>query len=137
MKTTSVERTIIDTLAAATRALEIVMQIEHSLGFEPVDREADKLGYDIEGHMPSTGRLRFTEVKGRITGAATITVTCNEILYSLNKPDDFFPAIVEFDGENSHKVHYVRRPFKREPDFHAASVNYSCAELLARAEEPR
>ena len=137
MKTTSVERTITDTKAAAARAREIVMQIEHPLGIEPVEREADKHGYDIEGHMPATGRLRFTEVKSRSTGAATITVTCNEILYSLNKPDDFFPAIVEFDGENSQKVHYVRRPIKREPDFHAASVNYSFAELLARAEEPR
>ena len=46
-----------------------------------------------------TGRLRFLEVKGRVTGAATITVTKNEILYSLNKPDDFILAIVEFlDG---------------------------------------
>ena len=39
-----------------------------------------------------TGRLRFLEVKGRISGAATITVTKNEILYSLNKPEDFILA---------------------------------------------
>ena len=134
---TSVERTTVDTQAAAARAREIVMQIERGLGFEPVDREADKLGYDIESHIPGTGRLRFIEVKGRITGAATVTVTRNEILYSLNKPDDFILAIVEFDGDNSHKVHYVRQPFQREPDFHAASVNYSFADLLARAEVPR
>jgi hypothetical protein len=38
-------------------------------------------------------------VKGRVSGAPTITVTRNEILYSLNKPDDFILAIVEFfDG---------------------------------------
>ena len=49
--------------------------------------------------MPRTGRLRFLEVKGRVSGAATITVTKNEILYSLNKPEDFILAIVEFlDG---------------------------------------
>ena len=46
--------------------------------------------------MPGTGRLRFIEVKGRVAGADTITVTKNEILYSLNKPDDFILAIVEF-----------------------------------------
>src|SRR3546814_12639071 len=75
--------------------------------------------------------------KGRVSGAETITVTRNEILYSLNKPDDFILAIVEFFGDGGHKVHYVREPFKREPDFGAASVNYRFAELLARAEHPR
>jgi Domain of unknown function (DUF3883) len=37
-------------------------------------------------------------VKGRISGAETVTVTKNEILYSLNKPDDYILAIVEFLG---------------------------------------
>jgi len=80
--------------------------------------------------------LRFIEVKGRVSGAATITVTKNEILYSLNKPDDFILAIVEFDGD-AHRAHYVRRPFQREPDFGVTSVNYNFAELLQRAEVPQ
>ena len=80
--------------------------------------------------MPGTGRLRFIEVKGRVTGADTITVTKNEILYSLNKPDDFILAIVEFLDDDAHRVHYVRRPFQREPDFGVTSVNYDFAELL-------
>jgi len=85
--------------------------------------------------VPGTGKLRFIEVKGRVSGAETITVTRNEILYSLNKPDDFILAIVAFVGA-AHRVHYVRRPFQREPDFGVTSVNYSFAELLARAREP-
>ena len=36
-----------------------------------------------------------------------------------------------------HHVHYLRRPFHREPDFGVTSANYDFAELLARAEEPR
>jgi hypothetical protein len=113
------------------------MEVERRLGFEPTDREHEKLGYDIESRVPGTGRLRFIEVKGRVTDAATITVTKNEILYSLNKPDDFILAIVEFlDGE-SHQVHYLRRPFQREPDFDVTSVNYDFRELVARAEVPR
>ena len=87
--------------------------------------------------MPGTGRLRFIEVKGRIAGAATVTVTKNEILYSLNKPDDFILAVVEFADGGQHRVHYLRRPFQREPDFGVTSVNYDYAELLERAEEPR
>ena len=66
----------------------------------------------------------------------TITVTRNEILYSLNKPDDFILAIVEFLDDDRHRVHYLRQPFQREPDFGVTSVNYDFAELLARAEEP-
>ncbi|HEX7406994.1 MAG TPA: DUF3883 domain-containing protein, partial [Candidatus Binatia bacterium] len=126
-----------DTQAAAARARAIVMEIESRLGFEPTDRETEKLGYDVESRIPGTGRLRFIEVKGRITGADTITVTRNEILYSLNKPDDFILAIVEFMDGDAHRVHYVHRPFHREPDFGVTSVNYDFTELLARADAPR
>ncbi|MDP3938596.1 MAG: DUF3883 domain-containing protein, partial [Deltaproteobacteria bacterium] len=126
-----------DTQASAARARAIVMEIERGLGFEPTDREHEKLGYDIESRVPGTGRLRFIEVKGRVAGAATITVTRNEILYSLNKPEDFILAIVEFLTDDTCRVHYVRRPFQREPDFGVTSVNYDFAELLVRAEGPR
>ena len=126
----------IDTQASAARAREIVMAVERSLGFEPVDRETEKLGYDIESAVPGTGRLRFIEVKGRVSGADTITVTKNEILTSLNKPDDYILAIVEFNDSTRHKVYYVRRPFRREPDFAASSVNYAMAELIAQSSPP-
>ena len=87
--------------------------------------------------MPGTGRLRFIEVKGRVSGAETVTVTRNEILYSLNKPEDFILAMVEFLADGGQRVHYLRQPFQREPDVGAASVNYTFAELLGRAEPPR
>jgi len=126
----------VDTQASAARARSIVLEVERRLGFEPIDREFEKLGYDIESREPRTGRLRFLEVKGRISGAATITVTKNEILYSLNKPEDFILAIVEFLEGDAHRVHYVRQPFQREPDFGVTSVNYDFGDLLARAEQP-
>ena len=126
----------VDTQASAAKARAIVMAIERELGFEPIDREFEKLGYDVESKVPGTGRLRFIEVKGRVTTAETVTVTRNEILYSLNKTDDFILAIVEFQGEDRHQVHYLRQPFRREPDFGVTSVNYDFAELLARAEAP-
>ena len=129
-----------DTQASAARARAIVMQVECALGFEPTDREFEKLGYDIESRVLTghdKGRLRFIEVKGRVTGADTVTVTKNEILTSLNKPDDFILALVEFLDGDQHRVHYLRRPFQREPDFGVTSVNYNFSELLARAEVPR
>ena len=129
-----------DTQLSAARARAAVMQAERDLGFDPTDRELEKLGYDVESRIPGTGRLRFLEVKGRVSGADTVTVTKNEILYSFNKPDDFILAMVEFlDGE-THRVHYLRRPFERSgltTDFNGASVNFPFADLLARAEAPR
>ena len=130
------DRRAIDTQESAARARAIIMETERTLGFDPTDRETEKLGYDIESRIPGTGRLRFIEVKGRVHGADTITVTRNEILYSMNKPEDYRLAIVEFLDDGSHRVHYLREPFRREPDFDAASVNYSFKDLLARAEPP-
>ena len=121
----------------AARARRIVMEEERKLGHEPVDREDEKIGYDIESRVPETGRLRFIEVKGRVQNAATVTITRNEILYSLNNPNDFILAIVEFGQDDRHQVHYVLHPFQRDPDFGVTSVNYSLAKLLKRAEPPR
>ena len=135
-KSSEATTTTNDTQAAAAKAREIVMSVERDLGFVPTDREFEKVGYDIESRVPDTGKLRFIEVKGRVSGAATILVTRNEILYSLNKPEDYILAIVEFLGEDNHRVHYIREPFHREPDFGATSVNYDFSELLGRAEMP-
>ena len=126
-----------DRQAAAARARAAVMEVERSLGFEPVDREFERLGYDVESRDPhgNTG-LRFIEVKGRVAGADTVTVTKNEVLYSLNQPDAFILALVAFLEDGGERVSYLRRPFHREPDFGVTSVNYNFAELLARSEAP-
>jgi SNF2 family DNA or RNA helicase len=134
--TGSMSTVAVDTQASGARARAVIMEVERSLGFDPTDRELEKLGYDIESRITGTGKLRFIEVKGRVAGAPTITVTRNEILYSLNKPEDFILAIVEFLDESTHKVHYLRQPFGREPDFGVTSVNYDFSELLARAGKP-
>jgi SNF2 family DNA or RNA helicase len=134
-----------DTLARETQRVEelamaAVMEAERRLNFEPADVSAQKLGYDVESRIPGTGRLRFLEVKGRIDGATTVTITKNEILTAFNKPEDFILALVqvpEVSAQAESVVRYVRRPFQREPDFGATSVNYSLAELLQRSESPR
>ena len=129
----------LDALARETRrtelaAMEAVMAHEYALGFVPRDVSAEKRGYDIESQVPGTGRLRFIEVKGRAAGADTVTLTKNEILTALNKPDEFILAIVEVDGDIVNTPLYITRPFTREPDFGAISVTYVIRELLARAE---
>ena len=126
----------VDTQKSAAKARAIIMEVERGLGFEPVDRETEHLGYDIESRIPGTGKLRFIEVKGRQSGADTVTVTKNEILTALNKPDDFILGIVEFLDGGDHRVHYLRDPFQKEPDFDVTSVNYKLNELIKRAGKP-
>lgn len=126
-----------NTQVSAARARNIIMELETKLGFVPTDREYERLGYDIESLDPKTGKIRFLEVKGRVSHAETITVTRNEILTSLNKPEDYYLAIVEFLSPEQHRVHYVQKPFKREPDFGVTSVNYNFKELLVSAFDPQ
>ena len=117
-------------------AMRGVMAMEEAIGRRPRDLSKDKCGYDIESAVPGNGRLFFIEVKGRAKGAGTVTITKNEILTGLNKPDEFILAVVLVDGDRVHEPVYVRRPFTREPDFGVTSVNYDLAELLARGERP-
>ena len=125
-----------DTQASAARARAAVMAAERALGFEPIDREFERLGYDIESRDPTTGKLRFIEVKGRAADAHSITVTRNEVLTALNKPEDFILAIVRFGEDGREELRYVRQPFGREPDFGAVSVAYGLEELWGRGERP-
>ena len=118
-------------------AMQAVIAAERALGFEPRDVAAAKCGYDIESRHPGgDARLRFIEVKGRVQGVDTVTVTKNEILTALNKPEQFILAIVQVDGERAASLTYVRDPFGREPDFGVTSVNYRLSELLNKGGPP-
>ena len=125
--------------AVECAAMEAVMRHERAAGFVPRDVSADKVGYDIESTLPSGGGattlpcLRFIEVKGRAKGAATVTVTRNEILTALNKPEAFILALVEVDGPET-KLLYLRNPFRNLPDLSAVSVNYDIRDLIQNAD---
>jgi superfamily II DNA or RNA helicase len=114
-------------------AMAAVMQAERDAGFEPRDVSAANLGYDIESRDPTSGRLRYLEVKGRSDGATTVTVTRNEILCSFNAPDQWQLVIVPVVDGVAQEPIYLGAPFQREPDFAATSVNYSIRELLGTA----
>ncbi|MBU6410477.1 MAG: SWF/SNF helicase family protein, partial [Verrucomicrobia bacterium] len=114
-------------------AMEKVMQFEREQGFQPRDISPENRGYDIESRDPKTDRLRFIEVKGRVKGAPTVTVTKNEILTSLNRPDAFILAIVFVASGIAETPVYLRQTFSQEPEFGTASVNFKLSELLEKA----
>ena len=56
-----------DRQVAGARARAAVMATERRLGYDPVDRERDRIGYDIESRVPGTGKLRF--IRSERTGS--------------------------------------------------------------------
>lgn len=120
-------------------AMAAVMAIEKRFGYVPKDVSGAKIGYDIESFVPvelrqgNEAALRLIEVKGRQKGATTVTVSKNEILTALNRPEDFILAIVEVDGQNTHTL-YLKRPFTNAPDFTATSVNFDLQDLKQHAQ---
>lgn len=116
-------------------AMKAVMEAERDLGFIPRDVSREKCGYDIES-KDASGDLRFIEVKGRIAGASTVTVTKNEIIRGLNCPERFILAVVQVNGDQAQVPQYIRQPFTKEPEFETTSVNFDLSKILSKAMGP-
>lgn len=119
-------------------AMDAVRRAEEARGCHVVDVSAAKCGWDLTSYPPAEGGKqpdpRHIEVKGRVRGASTVTVTRNEILYAFNQGEKFVLAIVLVDKEDATEgPHYVRNPFDREPGWGVSSINYNLADLLQRA----
>jgi hypothetical protein len=95
-------------------------------------------GYDVESKA-GWGELLFLEVKGRIVGAPTVTVTRNEILTGLNKADHYVLAMVRVAPDDTTETRYLYDPFAGQDDalVGIASVNYEFDHFWERAEIPR
>jgi superfamily II DNA or RNA helicase len=120
-------------------AMGAVRIAEEGRGCRVIDVSADKCGWDLTSYPPAVNgkqpEPRHIEVKGRVKGASTVTVTRNEILYAFNQGEKFVMAIVLVGEEDAvDGPHYVRNPFDREPGWGVASVNYSLKDLIRRAE---
>ena len=125
-----------DTQRVEQLAMDAVTEAERRLGHEPRDVSADKCGYDIESVHGETGHLRFLEVKGRIAGAETVTVTRNEVVTGINSAESYILAIVQVEDDRASEPVYVTSPFQVEPDFGVTSQNYKLKELLERGQSP-
>jgi len=119
-------------------AVEAVLETERRLGRVPVEMPRNNPGFDVRSKDPQTGDIWFIEVKGRIKGAEVVTVTRNEILTALNKPDRFILALVEVGDNDSTQVRYLHHPFAGTKDtyFGVTSVNYDWDSCFDRAHSP-
>jgi hypothetical protein len=86
----------------------------------------------VDGRLPEA---RHIEVKGRVKGASTVTVTKNEIFESWNQGLKYHLAIVLVGEDDSiDGPHYVPHPFKEEPGWAVSSINFELKALLECAE---
>ncbi len=112
-----------------------VIAAEEARGCSVVDVSALKCGWDLTSYSSSVeGKLveaRHIEVKARVRGAATLTVTRNEILYALNQAEKFVLAIVLVNEDESFDgPFYISNPFDSEPGWGVASINFEIKSLL-------
>jgi hypothetical protein len=129
----------LDTETVELRAVEGVRATEEALGREVTVMPRNNPGFDLRS-VGEDGDVRFVEVKGRLAGAATFTVTRTEILHALNVPDAYMLALVEVspEGPAGDRVRYLRRPFGEvvHLPFATTSTNLSWKDYWTRGEKP-
>jgi len=111
--------------------------IEVALPLEAINKASAREKSIRHGH-PSTFHLWWARrpLAACRAGADAVTVTRDEILAAINSPDQYILAIVEVENGQAREPRYVRKPFKKEPDFGVTSVNYNLGQLLVMNETP-
>lgn len=89
-------------------AVDAVLAAERALGREPEEMPHSNKGFDLRSRDPKQGHSWFIEVKVRVEGADTVTLTKNELLTALNKAESHILALVTVVDSRTADVRYVR-----------------------------
>ncbi len=117
-------------------AMNAVMEAERAHGREPEDVSDTKgIGHDIQSKCPD-GTLLFIEVKGRIRGGRTVTLTVNEIRCANNVPESFILAVGIVDDDDTVELTYVRNFDYGLPSFAQTAASYSLNALIPAGGPP-
>ena len=117
-------------------AMNAVFEAEKALGRMPKDVSAQRgLGYDIES-IDADGNLFFVEVKGRVDGADSITLTINEVNTGRNSPHRFRLALVSVTGDQASAPVYVSGVDWGLPGFGDTQITKNLQQLLAVGTTP-
>ena len=121
------------------RAVEAVLAAERALGREPVEMPRNNPGYDIQS-TDQSGFIHYIEVKGRIEGSDTFTITTNEITFAQTQGDRHRLALVEVstNGADSDQLRYMSDAFTHlEPSATTRSYNEVWRDYWERGAPPR
>ena len=101
-----------DTAEVDRRAAAAVMAAERALGRSPQEMPHSNPGFDISS-TDRAGNRFLIEVKGRIEGAPTFTVTANEVAFARTQAGRHRLALVSVSplGPAHDRVRYVRDAF--------------------------
>ena len=117
-------------------AMNAVFEAEKALGRMPKDVSDQRgLGYDIES-IDADGNLFFIEVKGRVDGADSVTLTINEVNVGRNSPHRFRLALVMVEGEQASPPLYVSGIDWGLPGFGDTQITKNLQQLLAAGRAP-
>jgi len=117
-------------------AMNAVFETEKAMGRIPRDVSAQRgIGYDIES-MDDKGDLFFIEVKGRIDGADSVTLTINEVNTGRNSPHRFRLALVTVTGDQAADPVYVSGIEWGVPGFGDTQITKNLQQLLTAGREP-
>lgn len=94
------------------RAVEAVLNAERKLGRNPEEMQHNNPGFDIRSTTPTQSNL-YIEVKGRIAGADSFTITANEVAFAQTQGDHHILALVKVhpDGPQYDQVRYITHAF--------------------------
>jgi hypothetical protein len=117
-------------------AMNAVFEAEKALGRMPRDVSAQRgIGYDIES-TDAAGNLFFLEVKGRVDGADSVTLTINEVNTGRNSPHRFRLAMVTVTGDQAAAPVYVSGIDWGVPGFGDTQITKNLQQLLAAGKAP-
>jgi SNF2 family DNA or RNA helicase len=128
--------------AVERRGVDAVLAAERALGRIPEEQSHNNPGFDVLTRTSDGSGIRI-EVKARIEGSDTFTITRTEVLTALNSSPEHRLALVRvsFDGAHLDQLRYIGNAFDGvEPtwltDFDVVSQNLSWADWWARGTDP-
>jgi len=128
--------------AVERRGVDAVLAAERALGRTPEEQAHNNPGFDVLSR-PAEGPGIRIEVKARIEGADTFTITRTEVLTALNAAPDHRLALVRVstNGPQYDEVRYIGNAFDGvEPswltDFDVVSQNLSWNDWWSRGMSP-
>lgn len=128
--------------AVERRGVDAVLAAERALGRNPEEQAHNNPGFDVLSRPAEGGGIRI-EVKARIEGSDTFTITRTEVLTALNAAPDHRLALVRVSthGAQHDEVRYIGNAFEGvEPtwltDFDVVSQNLSWNDWWSRGTAP-
>ncbi|WP_374460256.1 helicase-related protein [Microbacterium sp.] len=121
------------------RAVDVTLAAERALGRRPVEMARNNPGYDIQS-TDANGRVFYIEVKGRIEGSDTFTITTNEVTFAQTQGERHRLALVSVSpsGPDHDQIRYVTGAFDHmEPSDTTRSLNEEWQDYWQRGGPPR